>query len=518
MITAIYARQSIDKKDSVSIETQINFCMREVIDSGQVETYVDKGYSGKNTDRPAFKRMMQGIKSKEIDKVIVYKLDRISRSVLDFSNLIEIFKQHNVEFRSTQEQFDTSSPIGNAMLNIAMVFAQLERETIQQRVIDNYYERGKKGYFMGGPPPFGFQRVKTTIEGKKVGVLEIIPQEAGIIEMIYDWYGNHNKTLSEIAAQLNQMELTSNIRKTSWDSVRVCMRLRNPIYVMANADVYNYYKGKGCIIENPIDDFVDQRACFIWGKRKSNDRKYTSVENHHVALCLHQGYIDPDLFLRCQFRLDNNHQINNSGSGKYTWLSGLVKCANCGRAMCIKYYNGKKGTVRYLSCSGAHSKICSKHRSHNTQQVEEYVQQELFQMITSHRNLVNTDKPSTPSVSQYANMQKVELAKIDEQIENLVREVASGSSVVTKYLTQEIERLESEKNKILNNTIKLQSNPTATKIMQLVDVIHLWDKMSLEDKKSIVIMLIERIELGENDIKIYWKHNFDMDENFLIPV
>lgn len=517
-MTAIYARQSIDKKDSVSIETQINLCMREVVDSNQVETYVDKGYSGKNTERPAFKRMMQGIKNGEINKVIVYKLDRISRSVLDFANLIEEFKQHDVDFRSTQEQFDTSSPIGNAMLNIAMVFAQLERETIQQRVYDNYQERGKKGYFMGGPPPYGFHRIQTMIGGKRVGMLEIIPEEASIIEMIFDWYGNHGKSLTEIAGMLNQMPLPEGARKSSWDSVRVCMRLRNPICVMGNADVYNYYKSKGCSMENPIDDYIDQRACFLWGKRKASDRKYTAIENHHIALCLHQGFIDPDLFLRCQYRLDGNHQINNNGRGKYTWLSGLVKCANCGRAMCIKYYNGKNGVIRYLSCSGVNARICSKHRSHNTQQVEEYVQQELFKLITSHDNLVNTDKPVAPSVSQYANRQKVELAKIDEQIENLVREVASGSSVVTKYLTQEIEKLEAEKNKILSNTLKVQSNPTATKIMQLQDIITMWDEMSLNDKKTIVAMLIERIELGDNEIKIFWKYDFDTEEEFLIPV
>ena len=129
---AIYARQSIDKKDSISIESQIEFCQYE-LKGGQYRLYTDKGYSGKNTDRPKFQELMQDIEKGIISKVIVYKLDRISRSILDFANMMESFQLHGVEFVSSTEKFDTSTPMGRAMLNICIVFAQLERETIQKR-------------------------------------------------------------------------------------------------------------------------------------------------------------------------------------------------------------------------------------------------------------------------------------------------------------------------------------------------------------------------------------------------
>ena len=99
----------------------------------------DKGYSGKNTDRPKFQELVRDIKRGLIAKVVVYKLDRISRSILDFANMMELFQQYNVEFVSSTEKFDTSTPMGRAMLNICIVFAQLERETIQKRVTDAYY-------------------------------------------------------------------------------------------------------------------------------------------------------------------------------------------------------------------------------------------------------------------------------------------------------------------------------------------------------------------------------------------
>jgi len=128
-IDAIYARQSVDKKDSISIESQIEFCRHE-LKGGTAKEYQDKGFSGKNTDRPQFQQLVKDIESGLIARVVVYKLDRISRSILDFAKMMDMFQKYNVEFISSTEKFDTSTPMGRAMLNICIVFAQLERETI----------------------------------------------------------------------------------------------------------------------------------------------------------------------------------------------------------------------------------------------------------------------------------------------------------------------------------------------------------------------------------------------------
>ena len=130
-INAVYGRQSVDRKDSISIESQIEFCEYE-LKGESYKAYTDKGYSGKNTDRPKFQQLMADIQKGLIKKVVVYKLDRISRSILDFATMMEEFQKYNVEFVSSTEKFDTSTPMGRAMLNICIVFAQLERETIQK--------------------------------------------------------------------------------------------------------------------------------------------------------------------------------------------------------------------------------------------------------------------------------------------------------------------------------------------------------------------------------------------------
>ena len=163
---AIYARQSVDKKDSISIEAQIEKCVFE--SAGDYIIFSDKGFSGKNMNRPSFKKMMSLIKKGGINRIIVYRIDRISRSIADFSGFWQILEKNGVDFLSVNERFDTSTPIGRAMLYIVMSFAQLERETIAERVRDNYYARLKRGVWTGGTPPLGFSPKHVLINGKSL--------------------------------------------------------------------------------------------------------------------------------------------------------------------------------------------------------------------------------------------------------------------------------------------------------------------------------------------------------------
>lgn len=145
MYDALYGRQSIEKKDVYPLKASLNIAGMKLMADPYIE-YADRGFSGKNTNRPDFEKMMNDIRAGKIKRVIVYKLDRISRSILDFANMMEVFQEYHVEFVSSTEKFDTSTPIGRAMLNICIVFAQLERETIQKRVTDAYYARNKRAF------------------------------------------------------------------------------------------------------------------------------------------------------------------------------------------------------------------------------------------------------------------------------------------------------------------------------------------------------------------------------------
>ncbi len=206
MSVAIYARQSIEKKDSVSLEAQIQQC--KLIAGDDVIIYKDAGYSGKNTNRPDFERMIDDITAGKIDAVISYRLDRVSRSITDFANLLTFFEKNNVKYISATESFDTSSPMGRAMIYIVMVFAQLERETIATRIEDNYRFRAKQGGFMGGNTPFGYDKKQVELDGKKVSML--VPNEnAETLKKIFDMFTSKDSVYNIVHALNKAGHLTA---------------------------------------------------------------------------------------------------------------------------------------------------------------------------------------------------------------------------------------------------------------------------------------------------------------------
>ena len=162
-------------------------------------TTKEGGGSGKDNDRPKFQEMMADIRRGLIKRVVVYKLDRISRSILDFATMMETFQEYNVEFVSSTEKFDTSTPMGRAMLNICIVFAQLERETIQKRVTDAYYSRCQHGFHMSGAAPYGFQLEPTTIEGIRTKMMKPDPETADIAKLMFEMYSQPGISFGDIA-------------------------------------------------------------------------------------------------------------------------------------------------------------------------------------------------------------------------------------------------------------------------------------------------------------------------------
>ena len=150
---ALYARKSVERENSISCDTQIEYCkmMIKPEEQGeQVVTFVDNGFSGGNVNREGFQKMMRLVRQGRVSKVIVYKLDRISRSLSDFMNILQEFKAHHVKFVSSQESFDTASPYGEMIVKLLMVFAEFERTSIINRATQAYAHRSEMGFYMGG--------------------------------------------------------------------------------------------------------------------------------------------------------------------------------------------------------------------------------------------------------------------------------------------------------------------------------------------------------------------------------
>ena len=255
-MNAIYARQSVDKgEQSLSIGGQIEECKKKLGSSAHFEVYQDKGFTGANTNRPEFQRMVADIKSGRIKKVIVWKLDRISRSLLDFAKIIEVFNSYDVSFDSVVDNFDTSTPMGRAMLSIVMVFAQLERETIQLRILANYRQRAEKGFYLGGPATFGLEKIPITVDGYKTSTYRLDPNQGETLLYMFQEYSSGDISLRKLAKDLNERAIFTNAG-TSWLPQKLSRIMSSPTYVQSNADIYEHYKAKGVNMISPVEDIL----------------------------------------------------------------------------------------------------------------------------------------------------------------------------------------------------------------------------------------------------------------------
>ena len=486
---AIYVRQSVDKKDSISIDGQIELCRAEAGDTA-VEIYADRGFSGKNIKRPEFARLMRDVEAGNVRRVICYRLDRISRSIADFGAIWETLSGKGVEFVSVSEKFDTSTPVGRAMLYIIMVFAQLERETIAERVKDNYYQRVRRGSWPGGPAPYGFDIQNKPSEGCKL----VRNEHAKHVEMIFRAYAAPGASLGSVSRELNAQEVPRASRRKTWDSVALARILHNPAYVKADASVYAYYKSRGVIPANDIEEYSGVCGCILVGQRNANDRKYTDVSDHVLVIGAHEGLVSPSLFLECQAKLSSNKQIKNTGSGKYTWLSGLLKCGECGYS--LKVQNDKARDTRYLVCSGrTNLKVCTARHSEKPEDVEAEVSRLLREHIKGIT--VPPDGAAEPDLDAL----KAELAVCEEKIGNLIGRLSEASAITTNYINQEVERLDREKTAVLEKL----SSTSRTVLPESIKHSPDFDLLSFDEKKVTAAVLIEKILCTTEETRVEWR-------------
>ena len=356
MKIAIYSRKSIFSEKGDSIENQIQLC-KDYCESNfknnnlEYIIYEDEGFSGKNLNRPKFKELINDITLNKLDLLICYRLDRISRNVADFSSTLEMLQKYNINFISIKEQFDTTTPMGRAMIYIASVFAQLERETIAERVKDNMLQLAKIGKWSGGRLPLGFnseKQIYLNCEAKEKSFVKLTPidSELDTIKFIYNTYlskGSILATLKELNTLGYKTKLGLNFEVTGIKRI-----LKSPIYVKSNEDTHNYLKSLGYEVFG-----TPNGNGYLSYTQKSSNRLI-------VAIAAHKGIISPNDWIYVQKKFEYNKKklktsSNRSGTSKNNSLfAGLLKCGKCGSNMVIKYNSKNKYGINYIYyvCSG----------------------------------------------------------------------------------------------------------------------------------------------------------------------
>ncbi|MDZ7370220.1 MAG: recombinase family protein [candidate division KSB1 bacterium] len=458
MRTALYIRVSTEDqaREGYSIAAQKSKLQAYCLSQGwEIEDfYIDDGYSAKDLNRPEMKRMIKNIQKGLIDCVLVYRLDRLTRSVLDLYKLLEIFEKHNCKFKSATEVYDTTTAMGRMFITIVAALAQWERENIGERVKIGLYQKVKEGGWHGGRTPYGYR------QGEEGDNLEIDEEEAKTVRLIYDLYlsgkGDHR-----IAGILNRMG----------------RRTRNG----------NEWTGKVIrdILQNPA---------------------YTG--NIRYMGEVHQGFmpaiISREIFEQAQKSRESRRGKHPRRNASTYLFSGVMKCGRCGAWMNgkanYKVLNGKQFHYKLYVCINKITGACDMPLLN-----EADIESTLVQFLSQYRD-------DAVSLEVAAAMEKQdsiqeEMKAIEHQLEQIKKrkrkwQVAYANEVITLDDLRELTKKDNELEKTLQQRyedLKAQS-AEEQKSPELIAAIisHFlenWAFLTEEEKKECIRMYIKEFSV-----------------------
>lgn len=447
---ACYVRVSTDNQlENYSIEEQTDrlkaYCKAKDIQI--VKIYTDGGYSGGNVNRPALQQMLQDIDKGLIDSVIVYKLDRLSRSQKDTLMLIEdCFLAKNVDFVSVNENFDTSTPFGRAMIGILSVFAQLEKDQITERFTMGRIGRAKNGYFHGGGnAPTGYDYID--------GELVINDYEAIQVKDLYNrflkGYPIHN-----CWQYMKQ-------KYGGWgNEVSVRNVLKNELYI-------GKVKFKGVAYQGNHQPIISEETFRQVQDLFSSSRRAS------------------DTFKRSPFKAS-------------TLLSSLVYCGKCGAR-----FHGEHGNYScYSRTKGDKKYIVDPNCKNKKWKIEELDRLVLDYIMRLDFSKLKSGHPVPVPVTDYS----IRLNEIDKQIGKLI-DLYQVSGIPIETIQEKMDALNKEKEALLN--ISKPKNVPVTTLAEMITardtLMSLSDAGSLDEKRACLTMIIDRIIIDDDNVNIKLK-------------
>ena len=433
--------------------------------------YDDGGFTGANTERPALRRLMADIEDGKVDCVVVYKLDRLSRSLLDFARLLGLFEQHSVSFVAVTQQFSTATSTGRLVMNVLMSFAEFERQIISERTRDKIAAARRKGKWAGGHPVLGYdidpQRFKLIVNG----------DEAERVREIFLLYLEHQALVPTVRV-LNERGWTTK----QWTTRKGKERGGRPF------DKNRLHK----LLTNVV----------YLGKVRYKD------EIHEGE---HDGIITPEVWQRVQQILVRNGRTGGAAvRNKYgALLKGLLRCAPCGCSM-GHTYSSKNGTkrYRYYVCLGAQK------RGWHTCPSKSVPAEEIERLVVEQIRAIGRDPSLIAATIRQARKQtkeqivqlesektrvRRELQRSRGQVRRLVADTASSNgSTATRLgdLNERIRIAERRLTEIREDSLALTRQMVSTQ--EVTDALAafdpVWETLSPKEQTRLVKLLIERVE------------------------
>lgn len=532
----IYSRKSVYTGKGESIENQIEMCRQYIFSKypgsadADITIYEDEGFSAKNTDRPQFQQMLWDIKVKKPDYIVCYRLDRISRNVSDFSVLIEDLNEREISFLCVKEEFDTSKPMGKAMMYIASVFAQLERETIAERVRDNMLMLARTGRWLGGTTPTGFVSEKTQeliIDGKaKVSCkLKTDPDEIAVVKTIFEKFFEL-RTVSGVGRYLIRQNITSRSGKY-YSLLGIKEILQNPVYCIADKDALQYFTELNADVCFEEKDCSEKFGLLSYNKRdyKKKHAPRQPVERWIVAIGKHKGIIPGKQWVSVQAILEDNKPDGKRPAkmhNDYSLLSGLIFCSKCGNRMFAKarHKKGSSGLFDYM-CNNklrGGAELCNS-QNLNGQQTDDMVCEALMDYTREDSQIYQLLEKLKKDIQQKPQSNPVEniearIKKHQDEIGNLIHTLSQNKleavsvrhinarlvelDEALKQAEMERERLQRDMETVSDSEVQLDMIAQTLSSLK-----NNFEVLSIHEKRTLIKLLVKKIEWDGEDLHIF---------------
>ena len=473
---AIYVRVSTTSQaeEGYSIEEQIDklesYC--KIKDWTVYKVYTDGGFSGSNTERPALERLIKDADKKKFDTVLVYKLDRLSRSQKDTLFLIEdVFIKNGIEFLSLQENFDTSTPFGKAMIGLLSVFAQLEREQIKERMQLGKLGRAKAGKsMMWAKTSYGYDYHKET------GTMTINPVRSLAIKFIFESYLS-GRSITKLRDDLNEKFP----KEKPWNYRAVRKILDNPVYCGYNQFMGEIYKGN----HEPIIS----KEVYDKTQKELKIRQRTAAEN-----------VNPRPF-----------------QAKYM-LSGIAQCGYCLAPLKILMGMYRKDGTRLVKyeCHQRHPRKMRGVTTYNDNKKCDsgfYLKDELEAFVLKEVNKLQYDSEYLETIFSDNHKESIDRESYQKQIRELSKKLSRLNDLYIddRITLEELQRKSSEflsmralLEKELEDDPALKQEETKNTVKRELSKGDI-SKMDYESQKAIVRALIKKVQVTAESIVIKWR-------------
>ena len=476
---AIYTRKSTDENldsDFNSLDAQREageLYIRSQAHEGWValpSRYDDGAYSGATVERPALKRLLADIEAGKIDTVVVYKIDRFSRSLIDFTKLIEMLENHDTSLVSVTQQFNTTTSMGRLTMNILLSFAQFEREVTAERIRDKMGAARRRGKYIGGIPPLGYD-----VDRDKKRLI-VNAEEAALVRFIFRRYLQIRSTVTLVRELNDKGYLTKTWTKKNgevragkpWQKGLIYKLLHNPIYI---------------------------------GRVRHKDETYPGE---------HEAIIERSLWDQVQDTVEQNHRrrANQTRATTPAPLKGLIRCGHCHATMGVTFTRKDSKTYRYYLCERAnkngHDACPVKTVPAGT--VEDTVLHQLRAVFQAPEVLAETlrkveareAEETKQLLEERADLER-ELGVVRASAERLMRSSAARD---TSFAREELVRLDTERQrlegKLAEVVLKIEfreRNPVsqATLADELNTFDGIWENLFPAEQQRVMRLLVDRV-------------------------